>query len=106
MHTGGKKENGDSGLEAGGFGRERLAIDFFAMSHPENQHNHAVIFDFANHTVISDAVPPVLAEARTGQSLSDAAWVIQLSNSLMEKFQDAPTVLRIESVEVSLGVER
>jgi len=76
------------------------------MTEAEDQDNHAVIFDLTNYAVIPDPIPPELSEAWTGQGLSDTAWVVQLSNALVEEFQDAPTVLRIESVEVSLSLAR
>ncbi|HKM89241.1 MAG TPA: hypothetical protein VJX29_01400 [Candidatus Acidoferrales bacterium] len=76
------------------------------MTEAEDQDNHAVIFELTNYAVIPGPIPPELSEAWTGQGLSDTAWVVQLSNALVEEFQDAPTVLRIESVEVSLSLAR
>ncbi len=66
------------------------------MADAKNQHDQAVIFNFANEPVIAYAVFPELAEARALKRPSDAAWIIESSEATAEELQDALAVLRVE----------
>jgi len=75
------------------------------MSDAEDQHHEAIVFDLANEPVGAYAVPPKLPETGTDQGSTEAARIVQLGYSLMQEFQDAPRVLRVNFLEfaVSLG---
>jgi len=76
-----------------------LAIDFFASSDEEDQNHQTIVFDLADEPIIAHAIFPELPKPRAVQRLSDAAWIVQLGNALMEELQDALAVLRVEFVE-------
>jgi hypothetical protein len=82
--------------------RYSSAIDFLAVPDAEDQHNQAVVFDLRDEPVITHAVFPELSKLRAVQSLSDAARIVQLGDSLMKELQDAPGLLRVEFAEFSV----
>src|SRR2546422_6453473 len=82
------------------------AVDFFAMANAEDQHDQAVVFDFADEAVGADAGFPELSEARAAQSLSDAARVVERGDSFVKELQDAPGGVRGEPAEVPGGLRR
>ena len=82
-----------------------LAIDFFAMSNAENEHDQPSIFDLADEPVIAHPVFPKLPQARPTQRFSDAARIVQLCYSFVKEPQDALGVLHVELAQrpVNLG---
>ena len=64
------------------------------MSDAEDEHDQTVVFDRADEPVVTHTVFPELSELGAMQCFSDAAWIVQLSHSLMKELQDALAVLR------------
>ena len=79
------------------------AIDVFAVSDAEDQHEYAVVFDLADEPVVADAVFPEFAEQRAVQGLAYAARIVQLGYSLAKEFQDALAGQRVEFVQFPVG---
>ncbi len=79
------------------------AIDPLAMPHAENQNHQAVIFDFADQSVIAHAVFPELPQPRAVQRLSNAARIVEFRHSSMQELQDSLSVLRVELAEFAVG---
>ena len=64
------------------------------MANAEDE--QAIIFDFANQPVVSNAIFPECPEARTVQRFSDASRIIQLGNSLLKKPENTSAVLCVK----------
>src|SRR5712664_343264 len=73
-----------------------LAVDLPAMSEAKDQHNEAVVFEFADEPVVADSVFPEFTEPRAVQRLSYTSWIIQAGDSFVEKLQDALGLRRVE----------
>ena len=73
---------------------------------PQHENQHQFVLDGADEPIIADAILPELAEFGAVQSLSDAARVVQLGNSLMKKLQNAPCDLRIQLIELAVSLLR
>jgi hypothetical protein len=82
-----------------------LAIDFFAVAAAEHQNEQAVVLDLADQPVIPNAVSPKFSEPRSLQRLTKTARILQLGNPLSNKFQDTFGVLRIQPVQLALGLD-
>ncbi|MGA7225298.1 MAG: hypothetical protein WA603_17085 [Candidatus Acidiferrales bacterium] len=82
------------------------AIDFSAVSDAEDQHEEAVVFDFADESIVAYAVFPEFTEERAVQGLTDAAWVIEAGYSGVEETQDAAAMLRVEFAEFPVNGRR
>ena len=65
------------------------------MSYAEDENNDAVVLNFANEPIVAHPLFPELPKARALQGLPDAARIIQIGQSLMKEFQDAPGMLRV-----------
>lgn len=76
------------------------AIDFFAMSDAQYQHKKPVVFDFADETVIAQAIFPELTKERAVQGFTDAVRVVERGNSGAEEPQDTAAMLRVEFAEL------
>ena len=81
-------------------------MDFFAMPNAEDQNHQAIIFDLADEPVIAYAIFPELPKTRPVQRLSDAAWIVQLSHSILKELQDALGLLRVEFAEIPVHLGR
>jgi hypothetical protein len=74
------------------------------MSDPKNKDNHVIVLDSADEAVISHSISPILPETGALEGFSDIARIFQSSYSFVKKFQNAPTVLRVELAKVSVGL--
>jgi len=81
---------------------EVLAIDFPAVPNTKDQHDQAVVFDFADQTVVTYPVFPKLPKLRAVECFSYAARIVQTRYSLVQELQDALSMLRVEFAEFPL----
>jgi hypothetical protein len=70
------------------------------MSEAKNQHDEAVVFEFADEPVVADSVFPKLAQSPDVQRLSYSSWIIQAGDSFVEKLQDALGLRRVELAQL------
>ncbi len=73
------------------------------MSDLQDKNQNLVIFDFADETVVADAIFPQFAKSSTLQGLSHSARVFFSRNASRKKLQDALALLGIEFAEVLVG---
>ena len=73
------------------------------MADAENQDQYAVVLDLAHEAVITHSVFPELPEEFAVQRFADTARVFKWSNSVAEKFKNAPCDLRVELAYVPIG---
>jgi hypothetical protein len=76
------------------------AINLFAVPNLEDQHNEAVVLNFANKPVITYAVFPEFPKAGALQGLPDAARIFEIGYSLLKELQNAAAMLRIKLAQL------
>src|SRR5579859_381923 len=82
----------------------KSAVDFPAVADAKDKNQQAVVFDFADEAIIAGAVFPEFPEFGTVQCLTDAARVVQRSQALPQKLQDALSLLRVELAQFAVGL--
>ncbi len=59
------------------------SIHLAPMPDAENQYGYLFIFNSADYSPVTYTIFPELSESRALQRLTDAAWIVELSNSVM-----------------------
>jgi hypothetical protein len=73
----------------------------------EDQNEQPIVFDITNETVVAHAVFPEFPEPGAVHGLANAARIVEWCDALVEKFQNALSLRRVElsQVAVDLGGE-
>ena len=79
-----------------------LAVNLPAMSEAKDQHDKAVVFEFADEAVVADTVFPEFAQSRAVQRLSHTSWIVQACDSFEEKLQDALGLRRVKFAQLAV----
>jgi hypothetical protein len=79
------------------------AINILAVTNTKYQHDDAIILNFAYDPVVAHAVPPKLTQKRALHCFPEAARAVQFRYPLMQKFQDAIGMLRVELAQFAVG---
>ncbi len=76
------------------------------MSNAEDQHDQAVILDFADEAVGAYSISPKFPQGGAVQGLSDRARIVQVGYSFMEELQNSPGLLRVEFLQFPVRLDR
>jgi hypothetical protein len=71
------------------------------MTDAKDQNDHERVLNFANETIIADAVSPKLSQAWALHGLSDAAGIVESCYAVVEKSEDPAGVLGVKPGQLS-----
>lgn len=78
----------------------KSAINLASVAHLQHQNPHHTVLNGGNDAVVPHAVLPKLPQLGALECLANAARVIELRHSTVQKAQDASGVLVVELLEV------
>ncbi len=64
-------------------------VDFAAIANPDDEDAQCAVLNIGNDAIVADSIFPEISQLGTFQGLANSAWVIELSDSLEQKFQNA-----------------
>ena len=64
-------------------------VDFAAIANPDDEDAQCAVLNIGNDAIVADFIFPEISQLGTFQGLANSAWVIELSDSLEQKFQNA-----------------
>jgi hypothetical protein len=76
------------------------AINLLLVPNQEDEHDEAVVLNFADEPEIAHSIFPEFPKAGALQGLPDAARIFELGYSVLKELQDAVAMLRIKLAQL------
>jgi hypothetical protein len=70
------------------------------VANPHDEHAHGAVLDAGDDAIVTHPVLPELSQPGSLDGLSDAPWIVQRANAVMQERQDTPRRLLVEPAQI------